>query len=70
VKKLELKKMIARAAREKHLLFVELRHHGRHEIYTLGNTQIHFGKHVEIKYGEFFAIVKECESELGDNWWK
>jgi len=62
--------MIALAARERQILFVELRHHGRHEIYTLGDSQIHFGKHVDIKHGEFFAIVKECEPELGVNWWK
>jgi hypothetical protein len=70
VKKRELKKLIALGAREAGILFVELRHHGRHEIYLLGNSEIHFGKHVEIKHGEFYAIVKECEPELGDNWWK
>ena len=62
--------MIALAARERQILFVELRHNGRHEIYTLGNTQIQFGKHAEIKHGEFFAIVKDCEPELGERWWK
>ena len=68
--KRELKRLIAKYAREQGILFVELRHRGRHEIYILGKTQIHFGKHVEIKHGEFFAIVKECEPELGENWWK
>ena len=70
VKKRELKKMISKAAYERKLLFVELRHRGRHEIYTLGSSQIHFGKHADVKHGEFFAIVKECEPELGANWWK
>ena len=68
--KRELKKMITKAAYKRKLLFVELRHRGRHEIYTLGSSQIHFGKHADVKHGEFFAIVKECEPELGANWWK
>jgi len=70
VKKRELKKLINERAREKGILFVELRHRGPHEVYLLGKTQIQFGKHTEIKDGEFWSIVKDCEAELGARWWK
>ena len=70
IKKKELKKKINRKANELGILFVELRHSGRHEIYMLGNTQIHFGKHTDIKHGEYWKIVKDCEIELGARWWE
>lgn len=70
VKKRELKKQINEKAKEKGILFVELRHRGDHEVYLLGKTRIQFGKHNVLKHGEFYAIVKDCEQELGVGWWR
>ncbi len=70
VKKRELKKLINVKAKERGILFVELRHRGDHEVYLLGKTKIQFGKHKALKHGEFYAIVKDCEQELGVGWWR
>lgn len=70
VKKKELLKIINEAAKERGILFVELRHRGEHYVYLLGRTQIQIGKHKELKHGEYMKIVKDCEQELGARWWK
>ena len=69
MKKRELKRKINKKANDLGIPFVELRHKRRHEVYLLGKIQIQFGKHAELKHGEYCQIVKDCEAELGVRWW-
>lgn len=61
---------IRKAAKAAGVTFTREREGGRHTIYALGNLSIPIPRHREIGEGLTEKIYKECESELGTDWWR
>ena len=70
VKRDEIERRIRREARRQGVRWTLDREGARHSVFRLGNTVIPIPRHVEIGEGLARDILRECEVELGKNWWK
>lgn len=70
VKRRELLKAIAAAARDSELSWVLARQGANHEVYSLDGLIIPVPRHTEINELTAESIFKECEPKLGRRWWK
>ncbi|WP_158884439.1 hypothetical protein [Amycolatopsis anabasis] len=70
MKRREVIKKIAAAAKKHEAEWVLAREGANHTVYTLNGVVIPIPRHNEL--GEIFAadIFKECEEVLGKGWWK
>jgi hypothetical protein len=70
VKRREVIKKIAAAARKQEAEWILAREGANHTVYTLNGVVIPIPRHNEL--GEIFSvdIFKECEGVLGKGWWK
>ncbi|MFE6611813.1 hypothetical protein [Amycolatopsis sp. NPDC057786] len=66
----EVIKKIAVAARRQRAAWILEREGANHTIYTLNGVVVPIPRHTEL--GEIFAvdIFKECEGVLGKGWWR
>jgi hypothetical protein len=70
MKRRELLKAIAAAARNADLSWALLRQGANHEVYSLDGLVIPIPRHTEINELTAESIFKECEPKLGRRWWK
>lgn len=70
VKRRALLKTIAAEARRQAVEWGVAREGGRHTIYRLGATRIPVPRHTELDERLAQKILKDCEAELGDRWWR
>jgi hypothetical protein len=70
VKRTEVVRRLAKAARAADVEWTEIRQGANHTIYRLGTTTIPIPRHREISEGLARAIFKEAESQLGEGWWR
>lgn len=70
MKRREVIKKIAAAARKRDAEWVLAREGANHTVYTLNGVVVPIPRHNEL--GEIFSvdIFKECEGVLGKGWWK
>jgi hypothetical protein len=70
VKRREVIRKIAIAARRRRAAWILEREGANHTIYTLNGLVVPIPRHTEL--GEIFAveIFKECEDVLGKGWWR
>jgi len=70
VKRREVIKKIAAAARKQEAEWILAREGAKHTVYTLNGVVVPIPRHNEL--GEIFSvdIFKECEGVLGKGWWK
>ncbi|HEX2131548.1 MAG TPA: hypothetical protein VHH15_08295 [Actinophytocola sp.] len=70
MKRREVIKKIATAARKHGAKWILAREGANHTIYTLDGVVVPIPRHSEL--GEVFAvdIFKECEDVLGKGWWR
>lgn len=66
----DLVSRIRKAAKTAGVTFEVEREGGRHTIYALGDLSIPIPRHREIGEGLTEKIYKECEPELGKDWWR
>jgi len=69
MKRIDLLRVISRAATDAGLPWVMTREGGNHSIFTLRDTQIQIPRHREIDELTAKAIMKHLEKELGARWW-
>ena len=70
MKRVDLKNLIGRTARDQGILFVKLRNSGDHEVHSLDGLRIVIPKKREINDLLAEAIMKQCEPRLGVKWWR
>jgi hypothetical protein len=70
VKRKDLVKKIAVAARRQKAEWKVLREGANHTIYTLDGTVIPVPRHRELGENLAVDIFKECQDVLGKGWWK
>jgi hypothetical protein len=70
VKRREVIKKIAAAAKKQGAKWILAREGANHTVYTLDGVAVPIPRHNEL--GEIFSIdlFKECEGVLGKGWWK
>ncbi|RZS44908.1 hypothetical protein EV193_101789 [Herbihabitans rhizosphaerae] len=70
MKRRQVIKKIAAAAKDREVEWILAREGARHTVYTLNGVLVPIPRHSEL--GETFAveIFKECEGVLGKGWWK
>lgn len=70
MKRREVIKKIAAAARKQEAEWILAREGANHTVYTLNGVVVPIPRHNEL--GEIFSvdIFKECEDVLGKGWWK
>ena len=70
MKRREVIKKIATAARKQEAEWILAREGANHTVYTLNGVVVPIPRHNEL--GEIFSvdIFKECEDVLGKGWWK
>ena len=66
----EILKRIAAQAKAGGVTWEVHREGANHTIYRLGSTTIPVPRHSEIGPGLSEEIFKQCESELGESWWR
>lgn len=68
--KRDLLNEIRREARKSGVVFRLMRFGNSHDIWIIGNSRIPFPRHSEINGKTAREIRKECEKELGKEWWR
>lgn len=69
MKRIDLLRVISRAAMEAGLPWVMTREGGNHSIFTLSETPVQIPRHRDIDELTAKAIMKHLEKELGAKWW-
>lgn len=69
-KKRDLLNEIRREAKKSGVVFRLMRFGNSHDIWTIGNSRIPIPRHSEINGKTAREIRKECEKELGKEWWR
>ena len=69
MKRIDLLRMISKAAMEVGSPWVMTREGGNHSIFTLRETTVQIPRHRDIDELTAKAIMKHLEKELGTNWW-
>ena len=69
-KKRDLLNEIRREARKSGVVFRLMRFGNSHDNWIIGNSRIPFPRHSEINGKTAPEIRKECEKELGKEWWR
>lgn len=69
-KKRDLINEIRREAKKSGVVFKLMRFGNSHDIWTIGNSRIPIPRHSEINGKTAREIRKECEKELGKEWWR
>lgn len=69
-KKRDLLNEIRREARNSGVAFRLMRFGNSHDIWIIGNSRIPIPRHTEINVKTAREIRKECEKELGKEWWR
>ena len=70
MKRRDLIKTIAAAAKTAKHEWAEQREGGKHTVYTLDGLRVPIPRHNEINEITATAILKQCEAILGEGWWK
>ena len=70
MKRADLVKTIAGEAKRQGVAWTLQRHGSRHDVYRLGDEIIPIPRHDDIKNPTAWGIFKECEPQLGQDWWK
>jgi hypothetical protein len=70
VKRRQLIKRIADQAKTASIEWRQEREGSNHTLCRLGNTMIPIPRHSEIDDRLAERILKECEAELGERWWR
>jgi len=70
VKRDDLIRRIRRAARDADKDWCLLREGGDHEIWECGRMKIQIPRHREISEGTAIDILRDLETELGEDWWR
>ena len=69
MKRVDLLRMISRAAMEAGFPWVMVREGGNHSIFTLRDTAVQIPRHRDIDELTARAVMKHLEKELGAKWW-
>ena len=69
MKRVDLLRMISRAAMEAGLPWVLVREGGNHSLFTLRDIAVQIPRHRDIDGLTAKAIMKHLEGELGVKWW-
>ncbi|MFV2063918.1 MAG: hypothetical protein ACC726_10465 [Chloroflexota bacterium] len=70
MKRTDLIKQIAKAAKADGVEFELLRTQGIDDIYTLGGVRLSIPRHREIAEGTADGIRKQAGTRLGKRWWR
>jgi hypothetical protein len=70
VKRRDLVRMIADAARARAVSWEFVREGAEHEIWAIGSRAFSIPRHRELREQTARAILKATEKELGERWWE